>query len=62
MLVEASRNLPREQREPFIARTFDDSINVELLHQGLPNGRANAYPGDITIVMFEVDNSLSRAL
>lgn len=47
MLVEAHRNLPWEQREPFMVMTFDDRVYVELRHRGLPSGSANAYPGDI---------------
>jgi hypothetical protein len=62
ILVEACRNLPREQREPFIARTFDDSVSVELLHRGLPNGRADAYPGDIDTLAREGLISLANEL
>jgi len=47
MLVEAHRNVLREQRKPFSIQQFDELFDFELSHKGLPNGKINAYPGDI---------------
>jgi hypothetical protein len=47
-LVEATRNLPRGQREQFIfAPTFGDS-NIQ--HPGLPSRELPAYAGDIDVL------------
>jgi hypothetical protein len=62
LLVEAHRNLPREQREPFIVMKFDDRNNVMLRHRGLAGGKADAYPGDIDTLarerLISLDNEL----
>jgi hypothetical protein len=62
ILVEAHRNLPRQQREPFMVSTFDDRVNVEVQHRGLPSGSTGAYPGDINTLarerLISLDNEL----
>lgn len=62
LLVEAHRNLPREQREPFMVLTYDDRVYVELRHRGLSNGSASAYPGDIETLAREGLISLNHEL
>ena len=47
-LVEASRNVPRERREKFLANESHDGSSV--LHAGFPGGEAAAYMGDIEVL------------
>jgi len=51
-LVEATRNLPRDQREPFMfLPTAGDSNH--LCHPGLPGGEVSAYGGDLDVLSSE---------
>jgi hypothetical protein len=45
ILVEAARNVPREQRHKFWAA--NESYQSVIKHGGLPNGQGHAYMGDI---------------
>jgi hypothetical protein len=45
MLVEASRNVPRDQREKFHCLSAGDQFHV--LHPGLPGRELIVYEGDI---------------
>ena len=46
-LVEASRNVPRDQREEFVAIVTLGSSLSSVKHPGLPGKTASAYGGDI---------------
>ncbi|MDA3897837.1 MAG: hypothetical protein PF482_17025 [Desulfobacteraceae bacterium] len=55
-LVEASRNVPREERQKFyLSRPIGKS--AEILHKGFPNEKIDAFEGDIEILG---DNKLLR--
>lgn len=47
VLVEASRNVPREKRHKFYAMEEFGSYQCKIKHEGLPNGEGRAYMGDI---------------
>src|SRR2546423_1246767 len=46
-LVEAYRNVPRDQRQPFQVLSFDQSNWPHISHNGLPNREVSAYEADI---------------
>lgn len=52
VLVEASRNVPRNQREQFTSYTFlgDGQAATYISHAGLPDGSVPAYEGDLKIL------------
>jgi len=47
ILVEASRNVPREKRQKFYVSTTVGKYTSTLHHEGLPNGKLEAYLGDV---------------
>jgi hypothetical protein len=47
LLVEAARNVPREQRHKFWAADIHGSYQSVVKHGGLPNGQGSAFIGDI---------------
>lgn len=49
-LVEASRTLPRNRREPIRMIATAGSINYVMLHPGIPQNHAGAYPADVEIL------------
>lgn len=50
VLVEAARNLPSKQREPFIAYHADDEVNLIVQHKGLQGGSCLLYPSDFDVL------------
>lgn len=48
--VEASRNLPSNEREPFLACHVDEEVNLIVQHKGLQGGRCTLYPGDFEVL------------
>jgi len=50
VLVEASRNVPREQRQKFIAVQTLGRTLAEVIHPGLPNDFEGVYIGDLEIL------------
>jgi hypothetical protein len=49
-LVEASRNVPREERQKFIVMRIDNAHQDILHHEGLPGRRIMIYFGDVEIL------------
>jgi hypothetical protein len=49
-LVEAERNLPRNQREPFLS-IQDEQTNLIIRHKGLLGNQIHAYPGDFDVLL-----------
>jgi hypothetical protein len=49
-VVEAARNVPREQRQKFYVSSALGSLQSFLMHQGLPEGQILVYEGDVEIL------------
>jgi hypothetical protein len=47
VLVEASRNVSRDQRQKFYASESIGETQAVIIHRGLPGGMTKAYMGDI---------------
>lgn len=50
LIVEAARNVPREQRQKFYVSGSISSPQSFLMHQGLPEGKILIYEGDVEIL------------
>lgn len=50
-LVEASRKQPRDQRHPFLMASVIGSNNYMVMHDGIPDDYAGAYPGDVDVLI-----------
>src|SRR6267142_2141397 len=48
--VEAFRNVPLDQRQPFHMTTSDESYFAEVEHSGLPDKKISAYKADIRVL------------
>ncbi len=48
ILVEAHRNVPRDNRERFLMLANDNTSNAVIRHPGLPNRTVEIYEGDIS--------------
>ena len=53
VLVEAARNVPREERQMFFVIQAPIDKVAEIKHQGLANSTLNAYMGDIEVLARE---------
>jgi len=49
-LVEAARNVPKEQREPFLALHLYEGPNLTIKHKGLSDGLQLVYSGDFDVL------------
>ena len=49
-MVEANRNVPRDQRQKFYTSESVGETLAEVIHPGLPNGVTKAYKGDIEML------------
>ncbi len=49
-MVEAARNVPRDQRRQFLTSMGISSSNRTMIHAGLPGGRQEAFPGDLEVL------------
>jgi hypothetical protein len=50
-LVEATRRQPAGQRHPFVMAAVVGSSNYRVIHPGLPDDYAGAYPGDVDVLV-----------